>query len=88
MDAASRAAEGVTPPKMVDDVNDAELLRRVYQGDQAAFRTIVDRHGRYLTGVAIALCGGNRTDAEDLVQETFVAALTSRFRGELSLIHI
>lgn len=82
MDAASRAAAGVTPPKKVDDVSDAELLRRVYQGDQAAFRTIVDRHGRYLTGVAIALCGGNRTDAEDLVQETFVAALTSRFRGE------
>jgi RNA polymerase sigma-70 factor (ECF subfamily) len=58
------------------------LLRRVYHGDQGAFRAIVDRHSRYLTGVAIALCGGNRTDAEDLVQETFVAALTSRFRGE------
>ena len=81
MDAASRAADGVTPQQKVD-VSDAELLRRVYQGDQAAFRTIVDRHGRYLTGVAVALCGGNRTDAEDLVQETFVAALTSRFRGE------
>jgi RNA polymerase sigma-70 factor (ECF subfamily) len=81
MDAASRAADGVTPQQKVD-VSDAELLRRVYHGDQGAFRTIVDRHGRYLTGVAIALCGGNRTDAEDLVQETFVAALTSRFRGE------
>jgi RNA polymerase sigma-70 factor (ECF subfamily) len=81
MDAASRAADGGTPREQVD-VSDAELLRRVYHGDQAAFRTIVDRHGRYLTGVAIALCGGNRTDAEDLVQETFVAALTSRFRGE------
>jgi RNA polymerase sigma-70 factor (ECF subfamily) len=81
MDAASRAADGGTPRQQVD-VSDAELLRRVYHGDQAAFRTIVDRHGRYLTGVAIALCGGNRTDAEDLVQETFVAALTSRFRGE------
>ena len=64
------------------DLSDAEMLQRVYHGDQAAFRSIVDRHGRYLTGVAIALCGGNRTDAEDLVQETFVAALTSRFRGE------
>ena len=81
MDAASRAADGVTPQQKVD-VSDAELLRRVYHGDQGAFRTIVDRHGRYLTGVAVALCGGNRTDAEDLVQETFVAALTSRFRGE------
>jgi RNA polymerase sigma-70 factor (ECF subfamily) len=66
------------------DVGDAELLRRVYAGDQAAFRTLVDRHSRYLTAVAISLCGGNRADAEDLVQETFVAALTSRFRGESS----
>ena len=82
MDAASRAADGVVTPQQKVDVSDAELLRRVYHGDQGAFRTIVDRHGRYLTGVAIALCGGNRTDAEDLVQETFVAALTSRFRGE------
>jgi RNA polymerase sigma-70 factor (ECF subfamily) len=57
------------------------LLRRSYDGDQAAFRMLVDRHGRYLTGVGMALTG-NLADAEDVVQETFVAALTSRFRGE------
>jgi RNA polymerase sigma-70 factor (ECF subfamily) len=61
---------------------DAELLKRVYRGDQGAFRVLVDRHGRYLTGVALALANRNQADAEDLVQETFVAALTSRFRGE------
>jgi RNA polymerase sigma-70 factor (ECF subfamily) len=79
MDAASRPAAGdasAEPP------GDAELLRRTYAGDQAAFRTIVDRHGRYLTRVALTLAGNNLADAEDLVQETFVAALTSRFRGE------
>lgn len=65
----------------MDEPGDAEILRRVYGGDQSAFRTLVDRHGRYLTGVALSLCG-NLADAEDLVQETFVAALTSRFRGE------
>src|SRR4030095_12826065 len=65
MDAASRP-DGLTPRE--GDVTDAEVLRRVYAGDQRAFRAIVDRHGRYLTGVAIALCG-NRADAEDLVQE-------------------
>jgi RNA polymerase sigma-70 factor (ECF subfamily) len=80
MDAAPRPAAGSTQDV---ETGDAELLRRIYAGDQAAFRTLVDRHGRYLTGVAISLCG-NRTDAEDLVQETFVAALTSRFRGESS----
>jgi RNA polymerase sigma-70 factor (ECF subfamily) len=79
MDAPSRPAG----PAQGVEAGDAELLRRVYAGDQGAFRTLVDRHGRYLTGVATALCG-NRADAEDLVQETFVAALTSRFRGESS----
>ena len=61
--------------------DDADLMRRAAGGDQAAFRALVDRHGRYLTGVAFSLCG-NATDAEDLVQETLVAALTSTFRGE------
>ena len=77
MDAAPRPAGDATdePP------GDAELLRRTYAGEQGAFRTLVDRHGRYLTRVALTL-SGNLADAEDLVQETFVAALTSRFRGE------
>ncbi len=77
MDAASRPAGDTT----ADVPGDAELLRQSYAGDQAAFRTLVDRHSRYLTGVAMALCR-NAADAEDMVQETFVASLTSRFRGE------
>src|SRR5215207_3971103 len=56
-------------------------MRLASRGDESAFRALVDRHGRYLTGVAFSLCG-NATDAEDLVQETLVAALTSTFRGE------
>src|SRR3982750_2381882 len=58
--------------------DDADLMRRAAGGDQAAFRALVDLHGRYLTGVAFSLCG-NATEAEDLVQETLVAALTSTF---------
>lgn len=64
--------------------DDAELLRRSYGGDQSAFAALVERHARYLTGIALGLCDRNLSDAEDLVQETFVAALTSRFRGESS----
>ena len=60
---------------------DVELLRRIGAGDQGAFRLLVDRHARYLTGIAFTLTG-NAADAEDLVQETFAAVLTSRFRGE------
>jgi RNA polymerase sigma-70 factor (ECF subfamily) len=62
--------------------DDVDLLRRIAGGDEAAFRALVDRHARYLTGVALALCGNNRDDADDLVQETFAAVLTSRYRGE------
>ena len=61
--------------------DDAELIRRIGRGDEAAFRNLVDRHARYLHGIAFSLTG-NRADAEDVVQETFVAVLNSTFRGE------
>ena len=61
--------------------SDVELLRRIGHGDQAAFRDLVERHGRYLYGIAYSLTG-NVADAEDLVQETFVAIINSKFRGE------
>jgi RNA polymerase sigma-70 factor (ECF subfamily) len=61
--------------------DDTELLRQVAQGDQAAFRALVDRHARYLHGVAFALVN-NAADAEDIVQETFIAVLKGNFRGE------
>ena len=61
---------------------DVDLLRRVARGDEAAFRALVDRHARYLTGIALTLSGNNPADADDLVQETFTAVLTSKYRGE------
>lgn len=64
--------------------DDSELWGQIRRGDEAAFRDLVDRQGRYLYGVAHALTG-NPTDAEDLVQETFVGAIRSRFRGQASL---
>jgi RNA polymerase sigma-70 factor (ECF subfamily) len=66
--------------------DDTELLEQIGRGDQAAFRTLLDRHARYLFGVAHAM-SGSAADAEDLVQETLVGALTSagKFRGESSV---
>ena len=61
--------------------DDAELLRRIGRGDQAAFRALVDRHGAYLYGVARALVQSTE-DADDVVQETFVGVLGGTFRGE------
>jgi RNA polymerase sigma-70 factor (ECF subfamily) len=61
--------------------DDAQLLRSIGNGNQSAFRELVLRHSRYLYGIAFSL-SGNAADAEDLVQETFVAVLNSKFRGE------
>ena len=61
--------------------DDAELLRRISHGAQNAFRELVNRHSRYLYGIAYSLTG-NAADADDVVQETFVAILNSKFRGE------
>ena len=69
---------------VADATDESELLRRIEGGDEDAFAALVDRHGRYLYGVAHALVG-NAADAEDLVQETFVAVIKGRFRAESSV---
>jgi RNA polymerase sigma-70 factor (ECF subfamily) len=55
--------------------------------DEAAFLAIYRRHTAALLGLATRLCGGERRDAEDIVQEAWVRAaggLTS-FRWQSSL---
>ncbi len=64
--------------------DDQELARQIGRGDEVAFKTLVDRHSRYLFGVAHALAG-NAADAEDLVQETLAGALKGHYRGDASL---
>ncbi len=56
------------------DLPDAELARRVQKGDASAFDLLVGRHMQRAFGVAYRLLG-QREDAEDLVQEAFMAAL-------------
>lgn len=77
---ATPPASGQTP-KLPDD---AELLSQVTQGSQVAYKELVNRHGRYLYGIANSM-SGNAADAEDLVQETMIGALGSKFRGESSV---
>ena len=55
---------------------DLELLRESQQGDETAFRELVDRHASGLFRLGLALVG-NTADAEDIVQETFLAAIQS-----------
>ena len=71
-----------------DDVaNEAEVIHQVREGDTVAFDMLVRRHMKQAFATAYRILG-QREDAEDLVQEAFVAALehidsfdtTRRFR--------
>ena len=52
---------------------DLELVRSAVGGDDGAFHALVDRHAPALFRSALSL-SRNRADAEDLLQETLVAA--------------
>jgi RNA polymerase sigma-70 factor (ECF subfamily) len=53
--------------------SDGQIIRRVLEGDVEAFAVLVDRHHNRLARCAIHLLG-NRADAEEAVQETFLRA--------------
>ncbi|MFI1990829.1 RNA polymerase sigma factor [Actinoplanes sp. NPDC020271] len=57
--------------------SDDELAGRLRAGDQAALRVAYERHGAAVLYLAQRLLG-NRADAEDVTQVTFVAAWTGR----------
>lgn len=59
---------------MDEDGVEAGLIIRVQDGDTAAFDELVRRHSRRAFAVAWRIMG-RREDAEDLVQESFMAAL-------------
>jgi RNA polymerase sigma-70 factor (ECF subfamily) len=67
-------------------VTDEQLTARAREGDLAAFGALVDRHRAAVVRAALAALG-NREDAEDVAQETFVQCHRAlhTFRGESSL---
>ena len=66
-------------------VTDADLVNRARQGDPAAFGELVDRHRTAVYRAAMAALGSH-ADADDVAQETFVAAYRrlKGFRGDAS----
>jgi RNA polymerase sigma-70 factor, ECF subfamily len=51
--------------------SDPTAVARARDGDTEAFRSLVERHSRYLFGVAHRLTG-NAQDAQDVVQDTWL----------------
>jgi len=66
--------------------DERNLVERVKSGDQSAFRAIMEQNNQRLYRVARAVMKDD-TEAEDVVQETYLRALSnlSKFRGESSL---
>jgi RNA polymerase sigma-70 factor (ECF subfamily) len=67
-------------------MDEQDLIRALKRGDPSGLPQLVVLWGDRLLRSAFLLCG-NKTDAEDLVQDTFVEALRSghRFAGRSSL---
>ncbi|MEW5983075.1 MAG: RNA polymerase sigma factor [Acidobacteriota bacterium] len=56
-----------------EGVSDLELVDRARRGDSAAFGALVDRHRSAVFRAAVAALG-SKADAEEVAQESFVAA--------------
>lgn len=70
------AATVTTGPRGAPEEAADRLPERFRSGDEAALRELYDRHGGAVLHLARVMVGA--TDAEDVVQATFVAAWTGR----------
>ncbi len=84
--AVGETVSALSTEQRAANLSDADLVRRIKSGEQNAFGILIERY----QGGLLRLVGRfaeNREDAEDVVQETFIAAYRqmARFRGEASL---
>ena len=68
---------------MVERIPDDALMERIKDGEEAAFRLLVDRWEREVTAFLIHMLG-SPDEAEDAVQDTFVKVFrqAGRYRSE------
>lgn len=72
------------PVRGSDDQRDLDLIARWKAGDERAATELVERHAAALARFAVS--SGERSDVDELVQDTFVRAFNSLdgFRGDSS----
>lgn len=65
------------------DRRDRQLVRRLKQGDEGAFRELVHTYQNRIFGLMVRMIG-NRQEAEDLAQEVFIIVYRAigNYRGE------
>ena len=65
-------------------IDEKDLLRRAGQGEQDAFRQLVEAYQAPVYRLALRMCGSDAALAEDAAQEAFLAAWRGlpRFRGD------
>ena len=66
---------------MTEALDSARVLAKARQGDEDAFRTLVEQHSRSVFRLAYRMTG-NEQDAEDVVQESFLRAYKQLGRFE------
>lgn len=71
------------PPLATADTADEVLIHGVLDGDEPSFRALYRRHTPRLLQLVLHLVGEPRADADDVVQETWLRAVSklSSFRG-------
>lgn len=65
-------------------ISDWECVRKVQQGDTAAFEVLVQRHQKKIFNLAYRMLGGDYEEATEAAQEVFLLAYRSigQFRGD------
>lgn len=71
------------PLEQREGPDDAQLVARSLKQDHEAFGQLIDRHATVIVNLAYRMVG-NRAEAEDLAQETFLSAFKalSTFRAD------